>query len=512
MALYPSRISPIGLALSITRRLAEPLYPIASGIEKRAFALNIAFSGLALLPLALLSGYPLALRLCVALAVAFLGLLGVPGILVLHFYLHEHYVRVSRELPLFVTLVLAVTSSGGGIEDAFSSVTPKVFRGFWIEALKYNIMKRVGKTWDRILPVLEEQSRSKAYRRFLRGLAAVASTSGRVPEYSYSFLKDLSRELEDAWSRFWNLSFSIVEVMLLVGVAFMTLAFVSLTLSPIAFLKGNAAIAGLLVIAALALQAVVSAARPSQTLLYSPKALALSLVAITASTAVVFYKLVVVGGVGSLDLIVCGVMLAVGGVPVVRERALALKQESELLEGLREVSEAVKAGFSYQEAIAKSRISAYRDQCGIAGSRRASKSTREFILHLVDVLEEFGAGVSGLLDTIYLYVKDLIWLERRFYRNSLVLQVLAVLLPSLLLAFTLKASTFILYTNTALVPNFLAIREGVLQNLCLSFAVLSVVANMIVSSTVDSTPLSTLRVGLSLIGMAFTTAVLLPLG
>jgi len=491
---------PIVKAWASRVKVLEPLYPEGRKALVASVLLD-ALSALVLIAAAALLEASLYVRAAL-LGAACASFLGLPGAALAYFAVRERYAEVERELPLFAVHMLAVTSSGGSVDDAFLSAPRQVFKAMLLERSKYEALRRLGKAWDEILSTLEDMSLSKLYKRFLRGLVVVGSTSGRIPEYVHDFIKDLTRGLEDSWSRFWNTSAAAIEVVLLAGVSVLTLAFVGVVVSPAAFFKGSAVVVGVVFVALLALLSAMNSLRPVQQISYPRAALALPAAAAAVSVAASAVALKNCSAAHFNQVVAAvGAALALSGLPVIFSKRAAAKAEERALEELKKVRELVKTGLSYQDALARSSLlQTPLTRSALSGKKYSS----ELILHVASTLEQFGAGAPGLLDTIYYFLHDLVELEKRFARSSLALQLLSLVLPPALLAFSLKSALVMLAAGEALSALSPALADSVVRWLCASFAAFAAASNVAVSAAVDSQPLSTTRAGLSILAVGAT--------
>ncbi|MEM4475227.1 MAG: type II secretion system F family protein [Fervidicoccaceae archaeon] len=481
------------------RRLLEPLFPLARELYPRALATDLATLGLA--PLIFVAA-PLSIQARAFVATLLIGasLAGLPGAIYAILRKLEHYSQLTQELPFIVVHALVITSSCGSVDEVFRVERSGGFRAFRVECKKFAVLRSLGKSWDEALSVLEKESSSEHYKEFLRGLLIVGTTSGRVPEYLENYLRELMDEFRERWRRFWGLCLGAIEVALVLGVAIITLSIAAVLVDTHLFARAVNLVTLSVMIAELSLIISINTSRPASLSLHDGSLLLPS--ALGALFSLVLALSLMRSGASSATIAIsAGVPLLLCGIPLLVESERAMRLEQRVLQALSAVKEGVKAGLSYQDAIERAGIAAI---CELAASSRVRRQTSVFVKHVVESLEEFGAAYPGFLELVYFSLHDVVLLERRFRSSSLLLQASALIIPAVLLVFAMR-----LYAYVALFPQIeggLAVGAGLSQsfapNIALCFVSLGAAVNLVVSSAVDYTSLSTARSGLALILLA----------
>lgn len=465
--------------------------PLLCSLSTRTLFL-LDFSGLLLAVLiVLLLGKSMLIP---ALALSATTILRIPSRAVRYFALNNYYSSVERELPFSTMLLLVLSASNLGIEDFFERVRKtSVLKKFRVEAEKFITMTRMGKTPEEALLTLHDRSRSEKYKRFLRGLVTVETTSGSLPEYAHMMLKDASRDLSDKWKRYWEASLSIVEIMLVMGIAVITIVFAGALLD-IAVCNGLCnALVILTILTSGLLMIMLEALRPIDRDSYprGPSLLAISTLLVSA-LIMVMPRLD-----WSTKLLFSGILLLTGSIPLLHESRALNNSLNTIMQCFKKMTELVRIGYSYSNAIEESGV---QREIVKLRSRGISNFIVDFIMLMIDSLQEFGATAKGALETTYFFLKDLMWSREVFRRNSLLLQIMGILLPALFLILTFRAlasmqpalqsNSIIHYPHDEL--------KGAVTSI---FVTLAVASNILVSLAVEGSPLFTHRAGIALLAL-----------
>ncbi len=418
----------------------------------------------------------------------------------------NYYSSIERELPFINTLLLISSLSRARIDEFFSRIASiNVFPYMKIEAEKFLSLLRVGRTPEEALVILYERCSSERYKRFLRGLLTVESTSMRIPEYAHTLLKESYRELSDRWKRFWELSISIVEIVMIMGIAVMTLTMMGLFINSSLYEKLTPVFIIIISLTSTALLMIEESIRPLSRNKYSKKTMLFSISSIVASII-----LVLVAPLSLYEkMLIAGVVLCIGGAPLVFEEKFISKSIRSVLQKMRELIELVKVGYSYQKALEDSGIA---EEVSSIRSRGLSTFLIEYSSVLIESIRDFGAASYGALESMYFFLRDVVSLQESFKRNSLIIQLSSIILPALLLVLSIKA----IFSMTCVhIPYIqLVSPEKIVNSLIEVFAVISIASSMLVANIIDDSLLATHRVGLALIaiGLASIIAVKLNLG
>ncbi len=399
---------------------------------------------------------------------------------------NNYYNDIEKELPYFVLHMLVASSSSLSIEEAFKKIASiNFFKLMKREALKLTALTRTGRSLEEALEILAGQSLSRDYSRFLRGLVTVMSTSNEVPKYAYDFLKDTLRSLEEKWKGYWSGVSNIVEISMLIGVAVITLTFVSAVMaqSMVSFLsKIMAAVA---LITGFVLYVSASAMKPLVEYGIEMKTGVWGFVMLVLLPALimVFEK---IGLEAHHIIIALASAMILSSIPIVTKKHRIREREKEILEKFKELVELERIGYSVSTAVEKigykDALEAYLD----AGGRGFRIM---FIDSMINLVWELGGGARQLFDTINYFVGELLWFEKSGRMNSLFSTVLSVILPSIMYYFS-KSTLIRIGTPLHNVSS--------IDSVLLPFSAIAFSTNLIIGLLYDNT-VSLWRAGISLL-------------
>ncbi len=459
--------------------------------HEKHYRLGVMLNYLPIIIVLILSCPTGTIILPIVIAVTILGILRIPERTYYNILRKDYYSEIEKELPYFIIHVLITTSSSLGLETVFQQIRgSRIYKKFRMEARKFILLTNMGKTTEEALTILYEQSVSRSYGRFLKGLLTMLSSSGEIPKYAYDYLKETTREIEEAWRKYWSSLNSIVEIALLIGLTVMTITFVSCLLEKQTVWLISYLVTGATIITSIVLYASASSLKP---VVENSVHNVFSLHGVLSITMVFTLTIFLNDRLHPhYILLIISAIMILSSLPFLYSYRRKSKLEEKVFQEYKNIIELNRIGYSLAVAIDKTSFKTIINK--IKRGNYCSFKT-SFIDYTLELIQELGGSVRGLLETTYYFLNEIRWYEKVNKRNSVFLEILSTMLPASMYFFSIKTVSNLALNDLVMDTAYL------MKALLLPFAVIAVSFNLVITLLLDNV-FSTWRSGIATLLLA----------
>lgn len=391
----------------------------------------------------------------------------------------EHYSRLDKEMPFYLSLALIIFSSGLSVDQLFiGSAEHEETKSFSVESKRYLSMRLSGGSRDTCLERLESYSPPGRYKSFIRGLRNIVLTSLRLSEFVSKFFDTYFEQLESLWRDYWLKANGLMESILLLTLSLLMLYISSVLLDKSLINSLYPFLLILILLAGLTGVLLLRTMRPTKSLYIRFGKKLFTILAFPWVASILPIALLEDLRLKTMSL---SVTLILGGIYVEKEKRKAYKLEEEVLTKFQKFDELVKSGYDVYTAFRES---------GLKTDIHVDSSVFEtFVSRLVRFvsknLDRYGVMKEDFVSSMYVYMKRFIDINSVNKSSMTSFMIIGLVLPSLLSALLL-----------GLGRSFLLI-DDFLMHFVSIFIMMAITIGMLVSEAVDDFFLFSLKPGIA---------------